>query len=141
MLPTLAETVRSTVTYDRKRLEESRKTKRALLAMPPELTALPGDVTFYYEGYTNQMQIRMFGGESTLRALKTLGFQGFEVKGHSFEDRCHATGGEAVINGIKITATVVEVDTPPKCHIEPYQEEVTRFRMICEDQTEDGAVA
>ncbi len=140
MAQTLVEAATGTVTYDRKRLEDSRLTKKVILAMPAKLTALPGEVMFYYEGFSKLLHLRMQGGEATLRVLKMLGFAGFKVAAVSFQESCYAGDGKVMIGDVEVTATVYDVDTPAKCHLEPYQEEVTKFKMVCEDESSDGVV-
>ena len=126
----------------RLKLVTLRATKKLLLAMPQELQELEG---FMYpmRDYDGKIviPITVYGGEETLRLLQRLGFIGFKRNNGGFSPNWQATGGEAIINGIAVTTTVSNVNQPPKCHIEEYRDTITRFRVICEDESVDGVVA
>ncbi|KKL12954.1 hypothetical protein LCGC14_2530590 [marine sediment metagenome] len=116
-------------------------TRKLLLDMPVELRELEG---FLYpiQDYDGEvtLPITVHGGEETLKLLQRIGFIGFKRSNGGYSTEWQATGGKAIINGITITATVHRVDQPAKCHLEEYSEIITKFKVVCEDDSVDGVV-
>ncbi len=137
----LLDDVKGDIKEARAKLDTLRITKKLLLDMPQELQELEGFMYPIrdYEGNVT-LPITVYGGEEVLRLLQRLGFIGFKRDNGGYSPNWQATGGEAVINGVTVTATVSNVDQPAKCHIEEYRDTITRYRVICEDESADGVV-
>ncbi len=137
----LVDDVVSDIEEARQKIARLRATKKALLKMPIELQELEG---FMYpiREYNDEiiLPITLHGGEEVLKILQRIGFIGFKRGNGGYSKDWQANGGKAIFNGITVSATVYRVDQPPECHLEEYHESVTKFRVVCENESADGIV-
>lgn len=119
------------------------RTKAILKDMPTCIKELDGFIYPVRTNVENELTTEILpitvysNSETVLQDLKTLGFIGFRPK---YNGSWWAARGSAVINGISIVVDIGNLPTPPKCHLEEYTETVTRFRAVCEEDSEDVVV-
>ena len=125
------------------RLRALQQTKKLIASLPKEIQDIEGYIgTAYWNALDEQWTLSVSvwsGGDESLRQLKTIGFVGFKPT-YSESAENWSASGSIVTNDIKVSVHIHGLDMPSKCHLEPYQESVTRFKVVCEDDSVDGVV-
>ncbi len=135
------------ITIAYKKLKQLQRTKAVLMDMPDVIRNLEG---FIYPIYTvtsmehdepvthEELSISIYTqSDEVMKQLKIYGFIGLVPK---YDGYNWAASGKAIINDITVSVAITGLATPPKCYLEEYQETVTKYRAVCEEESVDGVV-
>jgi len=127
----LRESADSVIKERKKWLEEATQAKKLLEQLPEEIIQLPGEVDCYmYPDGEILLKVNV-RGKNSHKVLKYNGIQGLRLTALS-KDYFQMMDGKGVLpDGTKVDFTASNVDLPPNCKLEPYEELVTRFKVIC----------
>lgn len=126
-----------------RKIRALQQTKKLIASLPKEIQDIEGYAGVAYWNATNAqwtLSISIWmGGEESLRQLKAIGFTGLK---HTYTEPLESWSaiGSIIVNEIKVSVHIYGLDMPNKCHLEPYEEMVTKYRMVCEEDSEDGVV-
>ncbi len=117
-------------------LREASEALKLIELLPKELQEIDGEADTGY--YGQLLRVSIWAGYNKdidlLKFLKTLGVQKLAPK--MIAPDSWAADGEFAVDGKIVGIHVYSLPKPLACHIEEYQETVTKYRAIC-DETGD----
>jgi len=130
----LIESADDQINLMRRWLKEANEARELVEELPAEVKALNGSVSL--NGGTLSLTIYKSTVE-VIQALNRLGVAFGKARVAYSDDWC-VSGEVTLTTGTKMKVTAHGIDAPVNCHIESYEETVTRYRSVCEEPNNEG---
>ena len=125
----LITSVNDLIVRRKKYLEQAIEAKRLLEELSIEIKDLSGNID---SNFRNELDISIW--KSTVEVIQALNRLGvtFEKAKIYNSDKWYVDGKVTLDTGTTINITAYEIDAPLNCHMEQYEETVTKYRSVCE---------